>query len=68
MAHEDLIKLKYYTVILHQLNLDGKGDSEEADSIRDKMDVWWYNLNPIEIAKINAFSADLHKYIVKETK
>lgn len=68
MAHEDLIKLKYYTVILHQLNLDGKSDSEEADIIRDKMDIWWYNLNAIEIAKINAFSADLYKYIGDKTK
>ena len=68
MAQSDLIRLQYYTVLLRQMKLNGEDDTPESDKIRDKMDVWWYNLTFFERVKIKTFSADLIKYIEKDVK
>jgi tetratricopeptide (TPR) repeat protein len=45
---------------LHQLMAQGKGDSPEADLIRDEMDRPWRELSEEEIARLNGLSADLY--------
>ena len=34
--------------ILTEMIKEGKGDSKEADDLRDKMDVVWYEMSPEE--------------------
>lgn len=45
---------------LHFLMLNGKGDEEAADRIREAMDAPWHRLSPAEMARIRGLSADLY--------
>ena len=45
---------------LHSLIAEGKGDTDEADRLRDLMDAPWYNMSPQEIRRVRGLSADLH--------
>lgn len=45
---------------LHELMAAGKSDSNEAETIRDKMDSPWLNLSREEIQRLNGLSADLY--------
>lgn len=47
-------------VQLHQLIAEGKGESDDADRVRDQMDVHWYQLNGEELALADGLSADLY--------
>lgn len=52
-----------YVELLRQLHFqmrDGLGDSPEADSIRDRMDIPWTQLDEGEIRRVDAMSADLY--------
>ncbi len=52
-------------VQLHVLIAEGKGDSAEADAVRDEMDAPGYALNEVEHARVNGLSEDL--YTLAET-
>lgn len=66
MRSERFLQNPYYVeyvrllVQLHDLIATGKGDDEEADTIRDQMDGPWRNLNEHEIARLRDLSADLY--------
>lgn len=45
---------------LHALFLEGKQESEEADSIRDDADQPWYQMTGAERERLGALSADLY--------
>src|SRR4051794_25408915 len=45
---------------LHRMIATGKGDSDEADALRDEMDGPWSALSADEIARINRLGADLY--------
>lgn len=47
-------------LILHRMISEGKGDSQEADDIRDKMDRPWLSLNAADVAAMNVFSASIY--------
>lgn len=47
-------------VELHRLIAAGKGDDEEADLLRDQMDVPWHHLSRAELALVDGLSADLY--------
>lgn len=55
--HEYLLLLSK----LHQLEIDGKFESDEADDVRDKMDVHWYRLTDDQLALVRLVSAALNK-------
>src|SRR5262245_56318392 len=48
---------------LHFLMAEGKGDTEEADRVRDLMDDHWYHLSPQEVRRIEGLSADLYTLV-----
>jgi len=51
-----------YVALLKQLRAlisDGKGESEEADHLRDRMDEPWLHLTQDEIARIDALAAEI---------
>jgi hypothetical protein len=54
--------VEYETLLkkLHRLMAEGKGDSEEADAVRDEMDRPERELNREELARLNGLSADLY--------
>src|SRR6266566_2413562 len=54
VQHESLLRR------LHELMAAGKGDSDEADAVRDQMDVSWRALSREEIARLDGLSADLY--------
>src|SRR5690242_1466770 len=45
---------------LHQRIAAGNGDSDEADALRDHMDVYWRHLNEDQVAIARQLSADLY--------
>ena len=45
---------------LHFLMAEGKGDTDEADRVRDLMDDHWYHLSDQEIRRVRGLSADLY--------
>jgi hypothetical protein len=47
-------------VQLDQLMADGRGDSIEADALRDQMDESWYRMTPSELEIARQVSADLY--------
>jgi hypothetical protein len=50
-----------YIALLRQLRgliSDGKGESEEAERLRDRMDAPWLQLTAEEIARIDTLAAD----------
>jgi len=47
-------------VRLDQMMADGRGDSEEADALRDLMEVSWYQMTPEELEIARQLSADLY--------
>ncbi len=54
MKQIDLIKK------LHLLMAQGKGDTEEADTVREQVYPSWGQLTPAEMDRVNALSADLY--------
>ena len=48
---------------LHALIAQGKGDSDEADRLRDLMDDPWYQMSPEEIRRVRGLSADLYTLV-----
>jgi hypothetical protein len=48
---------------LHSLIAQGKGDTDEADRLRDSMDDFWDRLNPREIQLARGLSADLYSLV-----
>jgi hypothetical protein len=48
---------------LHSLIAQGKGDTDEADRLRDSMDDFWDRLNPREILLARGLSADLYTLV-----
>jgi tetratricopeptide (TPR) repeat protein len=48
---------------LHFLMAEGKGDSDEAERVRDLMDDPWYQMNPQEIRRVEGLSADLYTLV-----
>ena len=48
---------------LHSLIAQGKGDTDEADRLRDSMDDFWDRLNPREIQLARGLSADLYTLV-----
>lgn len=54
--------LEYESLLkdLHRLISDGKGDTEEADAVRDRMDTPEQHLSREEINRLNGLSADLY--------
>ena len=47
---------------LHVLISEGNGDSDEADLLRDNMDVFYWNLSKEEISDLKELSVSLYKY------
>ena len=45
---------------IHQLIADGKGDDEEVEAVRDRMDAPEQKLTQNEIMRLNSLSADLY--------
>jgi tetratricopeptide (TPR) repeat protein len=45
---------------LHQLIAEGRGDTDEADRIREEMDEPWRKLRQEEVDRLNGLSADLY--------
>jgi hypothetical protein len=45
---------------LHELDLQGKNDSKEADTIRDEMDAPWYAMTSQEQERMGGLSEDLY--------
>ena len=45
---------------LHRLIAEGKGNTEEADEVRDAMDTPWLHLTEAEVARLDGLSADLY--------
>jgi hypothetical protein len=45
---------------LHSLMAAGRGDSAEADAVREEMLVPWRRLDPDELARVDGLSADLY--------
>jgi len=45
---------------LSRLMAEGKGDTNEADAVRDEMDAPWYKLSQEEIDRLRGVSADLY--------
>ena len=45
---------------LSRLMAEGKGDADEADAVRDEMDVPWYTLSEEETKRLRGLSADLY--------
>jgi hypothetical protein len=45
---------------LHQLLVEGKGDSPEADELRDRMDIPWETLSPEQRDSVGGLAADLN--------
>lgn len=45
---------------LHRLRVDGRNDSEEANAVRDALDIPWEGLSPVEEARIAGLSEDLY--------
>lgn len=58
-ANENFLAYSGRLKQLHQLFRDGKGDSEEADVIREKMLGNWERMNPVEQNRARALSVDL---------
>ncbi len=56
-AYTKLVELLHE---LHKLMRNGKGDSDEADQVRDQMDAPWYKLDSAERARFDGMSADLY--------
>src|SRR5436853_6700390 len=54
--------VQYETLLrrLHELMAAGKGDTDEADTVRDEMDLPWRALRRKEIARLDGLSADLY--------
>ncbi len=48
---------------LHVLIAQGKGDSDEADQLRDLMDDPWYGMSPEEVRRVRGLSADLYTLV-----
>ncbi|MGP0065676.1 MAG: hypothetical protein ACLQGP_18990 [Isosphaeraceae bacterium] len=48
---------------LHALIAEGKGDSDEADQLRDLMDDPWYQMTPEEVRRVRDLSADLYTLV-----
>ena len=46
---------------LHELDLAGKSESEEADALRDRMDAPWYALSVPEQDQLGAISVRLYQ-------
>ncbi len=44
---------------LHDLICEGKGESDEAEAVRDQMDVPWTRMNAEQLARVRGISADL---------
>lgn len=51
---------------LHLLSRENRGESEEAEAIREEMDSHWYKLEPQEMALVKIMSADLRMIEGKE--
>ena len=49
-----------FTIKLHELLAQDKGDSDEADAIRDEMDRPWQDMSPDEKRIVNRLSGDLY--------
>jgi hypothetical protein len=47
-------------VRLDQMMAEGRGDSPEADSLRDEMEQSWYRMSPDELEIARQLSADLY--------
>lgn len=47
-------------VKLHELNCVGKLDTDEADLIREEMDLPWYSLSSVQQSRLRGLSADLY--------
>src|SRR5215210_2553708 len=45
---------------LHQLLLEGKTDTTEADELRDRMDIPWEMLSPEQRESVGGLAADLN--------
>jgi len=50
----------HHLLDLHDMFNKGKGDTDESDEIRDKMDAPWHNLTSRETKVVNELSAALH--------
>jgi hypothetical protein len=48
---------------IHQLAIEGRDESPEADAIRDATDAPWLALSEAERARLRRFSEDLHSAI-----
>lgn len=51
---------------LSRLMAEGKGDTNEADTVRDEMDAPWYKLSQEETDRLRGVSADLYMLQNKE--
>lgn len=50
-------------VNLHRMIRDGKGESDEAEELRDEMDSPWYGMTTVELAMVRGLSEDLHALV-----
>ncbi|HCO22210.1 MAG: hypothetical protein CME31_21580 [Gimesia sp.] len=66
MPHTLFSNENYYTEVilgllrLHELEIAGKSDSDEADAVRDQMEYPWHLLSVQEKARITGLSEDLY--------
>lgn len=60
MNNPEYVKYVHLLKQLHRLISEGKGDTEEADALRDEMDTPWHSLSKEEIDRVNSLAADLY--------
>jgi hypothetical protein len=60
-AHDSPLSTHAHQLLrLDQMMAEGQDDSEQADALRDQMDVSWYQMSPDELEIARQLSADLY--------
>jgi hypothetical protein len=60
-------QIKLYTESLHKLIADGKGDSPDADAIRERMEDPWYKMTADEQKEMDEYSVELYAKAEEKT-
>jgi tetratricopeptide (TPR) repeat protein len=60
MNNPEYVKSVLLLKQLHRMIVEGRGDTDEADAVRDEMDAPWYALSEEEVARVDRLGADLY--------
>ena len=67
LENSDYLEYVCLLLRLHELEIQGEEDSEQAEALRDKMDRPWYRLSEQEMYFLGILSADLQMLTGEET-